>query len=118
MAYQQEYKKYSNVNLSKLKGERMPDIGVGCPNKDCGGFIESKNFTNPNTKKYTVTVVCERCDTRWWWSQFDNDDDLGGAKPQNKPQDTASQIILEEVQAGFKELNERLDDLGKFLSKN
>lgn len=80
--------------------ENIPKIGSQCSLCVKDFILDSK----------WEGVYCPQCKTNWRESKWDK------AKPETKDK-TGDILILEELQAFRKEVNERLDSLGEYLSK-
>jgi hypothetical protein len=70
----------------------------------CGSVLEDNSFTSKKGERWE-SVKCEGCSIKWMKS-----------KPKTGGSSNGNVIILEEIQNGFKELNDRFDSLAEYLA--
>ena len=86
----------------EYKTEWVKDLPETCP--ECGRATIDNSFKSKKGEMWK-SVKCDDCGIKWIQTKPKSSGNSGNA------------VVLEEIQAGFKELNERLDNMGKFLAE-
>lgn len=87
--------------MEKYNTNWVKELPETCEN--CRGTTTDNSFKSKKGEMWN-SVKCDNCLMKWIQT-----------KP--KAQNTGNTIILEEIQTGFKELNQRLDNMGEYLGK-